>query len=128
MKLNFKRNAKWISVYVIIGILAAMITIVLSTLFLPFNKKRLVCKQMQMKPIPGQKYVLYADLNSDGISEKIILNRLTDYHVDPYIKILGADGHLICEKKLKEQWGYNNWMIGDFDNDSLKEFYIIDVF
>ena len=101
MKLKFKRNAKWISVYVIIGILAAMITIILLTLFLPFNKKRLVCQEMQMKSIPGQRYVLYADLNSDGISEKIILNRITDYCVDPYIKILGADGHQILNKKLK---------------------------
>ncbi len=125
MKLNFIRNTNWITAYIVVGVLAAVITLLISSLILPFKPYRLSCKELESKKISaGIRYSLYDDLNLDGISEKIILNRTTNGLTNPFIEILNADNRVIIKKKLKESWNYGNYFSGDFDNDSLKEFYV----
>ena len=122
MTLHFKRNANWLVAYAIIGILAAVITIFLSSLTLPFKYYRLFCTELESKK--NLSYRVYKELNADGKAEEIILNRTMNGVPDPYITILDSKKGIITKKVLKEQWEYNSWWVGDFNGDSLNEFYV----
>ncbi len=125
MNLRFRQNANWMAAYMVIGILGLVITYFISSFVLPFHRYRLICQDVRSKDLADRtQYRFYADLNGDGFSETILLNRITDYRSDPFIEIYDHRHHLLIKKILREQWLYNNWIVGDYDHDSLKEFYI----
>lgn len=122
---RFAKNSNQKLVYIFIGVISALVTVIISTALLPFKPYRTRITYIQTKnPQSAIYYTYYKDLNNDGQKEKIVFNRIVQFKSNRDIKIYNSKNQLIFKRELKEPWIYDGWRTGDFDGDSLKEIYI----
>ncbi len=115
-------------IYLLIAILALVITLISALFFLPLKKYQLkVIKVTPKQPKDIISYVAYDDLNHDDFNEKILIVKYKANAVDHFIKVFDKKDSVVFKfalNKKRERWLPSTVWTGDFDGDSLKEVYI----
>ncbi len=115
-------------VYLVIAVLALVITLSSALFFLPLKKYQLkVIKVIPKQPKDIISYVAYDDLNHDDFNEKILIVKYKANAVDHFIKVFDKKDSVVFKfalNKRRERWLPSTVWTGDFDGDSLKEVYI----
>ncbi len=115
-------------VYLLIAILALIITLISALFFLPLKKYQLkVIKVTSKQPKDIISYVAYDDLNHDHFNERILIVKYKANAVNHFIKVFDKKDSVVFQfalNKRRERWIPSTVWTGDFDGDSLKEVYI----
>jgi len=115
-------------VYLLIAVLALVITGVSVLFFLPLKKYQLkITKVTTKQPKDIISYVAYDNLDRDQNTEKILIVKYRANMVDHFIKVFDDRDSVIFNfslNKKRERWLPATFWTGDFDGDSLKEIYI----
>ena len=115
-------------VYLLIAILALVITFVNALFFLPLKKYQLkIIKVVPKQPKDIISYVAYDDLDRDHYNEKILIVKYKANAVNHFIKVFDKKDSVVFKfglNKKRERWLPSTLWTGDFNGDSLKEIYI----